>query len=229
MFGKEASVPELFSGPEIRSKSLSGAGKVALTFDDGPDPIYTPRILEILRSYKVQATFFVLSTKAKRYPEIIEAILRDGHHLASHGLRHQPQLTLTREGTFWEMRKAVEILKETTGQAPRYYRPPWGLVNRWTVEAARQLQMEVVRWSCDSRDWVLGIRPQYIIRRVLTCRHLEGGIVLCHDGSFVPHRPRALLTALPVIISELRHRGWRLVELPMLFFPEPYASLSSSD
>ena len=201
----------------ILERGSAQQGKVALTFDDGPDPIYTPKILEILRCYGAKATFFLLSEKVRCYPWIAKAIIQEGHCIASHGLRHRLQLTLTREGTFREMRQALDILAETIGVAPRYYRPPWGVMNRWTAEAAQQLHMQIVLWSCDSRDWLWGIKAQAIARRILTCPQLEGGIILCHDGSFVPHRPKALLAALPVVLTELQRKGWQAVELPALF------------
>lgn len=194
-----------------------GTGKVALTFDDGPDPVYTPQILALLRRYEARATFFLLAKKARRYPEVVRAIVRGGHHIASHGFAHRPQPLLTYQGTRYEMSLAAEILTEFAAEPPRYFRPPWGLLNRWTLAVARELGMEVVLWSCDSLDWLWGLKPSVVAKRVLSCPELEGGVILCHDGSFIPHRPRVLLSALPVILEELKARGLSAVALPALF------------
>ncbi|MGQ9513154.1 polysaccharide deacetylase family protein [Thermodesulfitimonas sp.] len=207
-FGQEGLV--LRRGPR-------GTGKVALTFDDGPDPFYTPQILALLRRYETKVTFFFLAQKVRRYPEVVQAVIRDGHHIASHGFAHRPQPLLSYQSTRCEMRLAAEILTNVTGESPRYFRPPWGLLNRWTLAVAQELGMQVVLWSCDSLDWLWGIKPSVVAKRVLRCPDLEGGIVLCHDGSFVPHRPRVLLTALPALLEAFKVRGWTAVPLPVLF------------
>lgn len=201
----------------VLRRGSKGTGKVALTFDDGPDPFYTPEILALLRRYEAKATFFFLAQKARRYPEVVQTVLRDGHHIASHGLAHRPQPLLNYRATRYEMRLAAEILTDLTGEPPRYFRPPWGLLNRWTLAVARELGMEVVLWSCDSFDWLWGVKPSVVVKRVLRCPDLDGGIILCHDGSFIPHRPRVLLSALPMILEELKAKGWSAVALPALF------------
>lgn len=216
--GSRVSLAPSFS-PEglVLRRGPRGTGKVALTFDDGPDPFYTPKVLALLRRYEAKATFFFLAKKARRYPEVVRAVVRDGHHVASHGFAHRPQPLLNYRATRYEMRLAVEILTDVTGEPPRYFRPPWGLLNRWTLAVARELGMEVVLWSCDSLDWLWGVKPSVVAKRVLRCPDLDGGIVLCHDGSFIPHRPRVLLSALPIVLEGLKARGWSAVALPTLF------------
>lgn len=188
-------------------RRVARAGKAALTFDDGPDPAYTPQILDILERYGAKGTFFVLAKKASKYPSTVRAIQAAGNHVACHGVSHVPHLLLTREGTVREVALAAEILAEITGCWPKYYRPPWGLLNRWTWQAARASGMEVVLWSCDSQDWIWWSGPARVVQRVLSCRELEGGIILCHDGTFLPRRPAKLISALPRIIEGLKARG----------------------
>lgn len=190
--------------------------KIAFTFDDGPDPTYTPQILDVLSRYGTKATFFMLSAKARHYPYLVEAIAKEGHHLACHGLRHRPEPTMGRQTTYHEMQMAVDIFYELTGNKPRYYRPPWGVATRFTLESIRRFDMKMVLWSCDSGDWLWGTRPQVIAHRILNYRDIGGSIVLCHDGSFVPHRQRTLMAALPNILSEIKERGHILVDLTEL-------------
>lgn len=207
-------------GSEPWKQKSNKSNQVALTFDDGPDPVYTPKILDILNSRGARATFFVLAAKAKIYPQTVRAILGEGHHIALHGLRHRPHLTMTKECTLKEMKKASDLLAELTGHNPIYYRPPWGIMNPWTLTSAQQLKLEIVLWSCDSLDWLWGIRPQAIVQRILSCPQLPGGIILCHDGSFVPHRQKTLLSVLPKVLDELKYRGYQLVDLPTLLSDE---------
>lgn len=206
---------------KVIRRVAGNTGMVALTFDDGPDPVYTPQVLAILRSYGVKGTFFLVTGKARKYPDVVQAILAAGHHVACHGLNHAPHTLLTRSGTAREVMSAAEILAEITGRWPKYYRPPWGLLNRWTVQAVRAADMEVVLWSCDSRDWLWWTSPASIVQRVLSCPAVGGGIILCHDGTFIPQRPRRLVGALPGIIGGLLAKGLKLADLPTLLSCAP--------
>ncbi|SCE67086.1 Polysaccharide deacetylase [Micromonospora viridifaciens] len=160
----------------------SGDRGVALTFDDGPDPRYTPQILDQLRAAHVTATFCLIGKQARRYPELVARIVREGHQLCNHSWRHD--LNLGR-------RPAAEIKADLvrTNQAIRaavpdaeitWFRQPGG---RWTAEevaVAGKLGLRPLHWSVDPQDWN---RPsaKTIIKRVQASTR-PGAIVLMHDG-----------------------------------------------
>ncbi|WFE37798.1 polysaccharide deacetylase family protein [Micromonospora sp. WMMD998] len=160
----------------------SGSTGVALTFDDGPDPRYTPQILAQLRAAHVTATFCLVGRQAKRYPELVAQIVREGHQLCNHSWRHD--LDLGRRPVA-EIRADLErtnrVIREAAPKAPiTWFRQPGG---RWTAEelaVAGQLGLRPLHWSVDPQDWD---HPpaQKIIKRVESSTH-RGSVVLMHDA-----------------------------------------------
>jgi peptidoglycan/xylan/chitin deacetylase (PgdA/CDA1 family) len=182
---------------------------VALTFDDGPSPEYTPRILATLRRLGVRATFFVIGYLAQQYPAIVreEATLR--MEVGNHTYNHPdvppfdelpPQLMQV------EISLAASILTRL-GVAPRLFRPPGGSFSSTVVHTASALGERIVLWSVDPTDWTPGISAKQIARNVLSTVR-PGSIVILHDGG---GDRSATLAALPAIVRGIRARGLRLV------------------
>jgi peptidoglycan/xylan/chitin deacetylase (PgdA/CDA1 family) len=157
---------------------------VALTYDDGPDPVGTPAVLEALASLGLKATFFQLAYRAERYPELVRAVLDEGHEIALHGVDHT-RLTTVPKG---EVRALLEDgrtrLSKVAGHEVRMFRPPYGSQSPATYLATRRAGLMPVVWGPSVRDWVDGAAPD-VAARGLTGLH-PGSIMLMHDGFEVP-------------------------------------------
>ncbi|GAA4935665.1 polysaccharide deacetylase family protein [Streptomyces coeruleoprunus] len=183
-------------------------GRVALTFDDGPDPATTPRFLRALDRLSVRATFFVLGERLERWPGLGRLMVAEGHELAVHGWRHDPPWWPRPVRDVREVGRAAGLVAETAGEWPRWYRPPYGVLTggRWT--AARAAGLRPVLWSAWGHDWAAGASPGSVYAEVT--RSLAGGAtVLLHDSDTmsVPGSWRAALGALPELVADCRARG----------------------
>lgn len=203
--------------PVIRHGDRQG-NRVALTFDDGPDPELTPRILDILREHGARATFFVIGRHARTHPELIRRIRAEGHELGNHSFHHSRLLNLHMQGGM-----RTEILRgmeQLTGQSPTddlpLYRPPMGLKSPALARVQRRLGLKVVTWSLHASD-TRGKSADAIEKRV-TRRIRPGDIVLFHDGHDLPgrHRPVSVAIALQRILPVLAKRGINTVTVTEL-------------
>ena len=158
-----------------------GGRRVSLTFDDGPDPCYTPQILEILEHYRIKACFFVVGTKARAYPDLIKQIAAAGHALGNHGYRHRAVCLQEPYSTIREIREANQAIEEITGEKVRFYRPAWGLFNLCSICYYRLKGLKVILWTFMSWDWGKGATAESIAHRVLN-RVRDGAILIFHDS-----------------------------------------------
>ncbi|MFG1949879.1 polysaccharide deacetylase family protein [Micromonospora sp. NPDC048830] len=184
-------------------RRTTGTRAVALTFDDGPDPTWTPKILDQLRAAKVQATFCVIGTQARRHPQLIARIVREGHQLCNHSWHHD--LNLGRRPVADIKADLVRTNRAIQAAAPGakvpFYRQPGG---RWTPEVvavARQLGMRSLHWAVDPQDWAKPTAPT-IRQRVIEATR-PGSIVLLHDGG---GDRAATVAACAHLIGELKRR-----------------------
>jgi peptidoglycan/xylan/chitin deacetylase (PgdA/CDA1 family) len=186
--------------------------KVALTFDDGPWPGSTRRILRVLRRMHVKATFFVVGYLARRYPAMIRAEIRSGMTIGNQSWSHpnaEPFKRLREARLEHEMRQTRDFLQRTFGLRVRLFRPPGGSWNDAVVTAADALGMRVVTWNLDARDWAPGASARTIVHRVVS--EVEpGSIVVLHDGG---GDRRATLRVLPTIIRKIRKMGLTFVAI----------------
>lgn len=193
-----------------------GGGQVAITFDDGPDPVYTPQVLKILKQFNARACFFVLGEKARAFPELVARIHAEGHEVASHGYKHRIPWLLGPRATARDIRETNEIITRITGQQPRLYRPPWGMFNIFSLLYRWIDGQRVVLWSFMSWDWGRRSTPRSITRQVLS-RVADGSILVFHDSDGTPGAasgaPVKMLSALPLIIAELQKRGLTITPL----------------
>lgn len=184
---------------------------VALTFDDGPSPLYTPEVLAVLRRYRVPATFFLVGYHALQYPDLVRAEARAGMAVGDHSFDHPlypPFAALTAEQITTEIARGRDALGGLTPPV-RLFRPPGGSYSPYVVAAARRLGLRVVLWSVDPADWLPGASAARIVARVLGAVR-PGSIVILHDGG---GNRAATVAALPAIVEGIRARGLRLVAL----------------
>ncbi len=187
---------------------------VALTFDDGPHPIYTPKVLEILRRYKVKATFFLIGERVERFPQIARMIVSEGHEVGNHTYSHPNNLPKENwDEIRLEIEKCSKAIERVTGVRPKFFRPPKGFLNYKVLTLAQLEGYTLVFWtvSADHKD---APNPKAMAKRVLKLVH-PGAIILMHDGR-IPSRWKDV-KALPLIIKGLRKQGYKFVTVSELF------------
>ena len=150
--------------------------KIAITFDDGPHPVYTEKLLEGLKERDVRATFFVLGAKAKEHPEIIKQMEEEGHIIGNHTYTHIQLRSSNREKFRDELVMTNEVIEEITGEEVQYVRPPYGT---WDKKLEEELNMFPVLWNVDPNDWCTGNADKVTKRIVGKAR--ENSIILLHD------------------------------------------------
>ncbi|MGW8066127.1 polysaccharide deacetylase family protein [Streptomyces ziwulingensis] len=195
--------------PPVRSEPIlrvSGRGRtMLLTFDDGPDPRYTPDILDTLAKYDVRATFFVCGEMADRNRGLLSRMADEGHVVGNHTWSHPLLTRLTRRRIRSEMERTSEVVEQAHGEPPRWFRAPYGAWNRAAFQLGAELGMEPLAWTVDTLDWTTpGTRT--IVGRVEDGA-APGVVVLSHDaGGDRSQTVRALRAYLP----ELLDSGYRL-------------------
>lgn len=182
---------------------------IALTFDDGPDPRYTIRLLEVLKNNNIKCTFFVLAERAQKYPDIIRRIEEDGHYIALHSLKHMNAIFRPPNKTEEDFLKSMKIMKEL-GLEVKFFRHPWGIFNPITFYCAKTNNLKVVLWSIHAMDWSRWVTVDYIKRKLIK-NVKSGDIILLHDGRGAKNSPLKTINALKVVIPELKERGYRFI------------------
>lgn len=205
--------------PTVRHGSRSGS-RVALTFDDGPDPGVTPSVLDALASHGARATFFAIGRSLDAYPHIARRVLAEGHELANHSWHHARWQSFAgvREQVD-EIERGERAIARVEGDARKpLYRAPFGIKSPPFVLAAQAKRLTMVAWSLHSRD-TSSADPERIAARVLK-KIRPGDIVLMHDGHDLPgeHRPAAA-AALPLVLSGLQAKELECVTVSELLDP----------
>ncbi|MDR3082819.1 MAG: polysaccharide deacetylase family protein [Streptomyces sp.] len=178
--------------------------RMVLTFDDGPNPEYTPGILRTLREYGVRAMFFVLGKMAAGNKDLLREMADNGHIVGNHTWAHPLLTTLPRSKIRSEMERTCEVIEDAYGEAPLWFRAPYGAWNRDVFQLGAELGMEPLAWTMDSRDWTTPGTPT-IVQRVEKSA-ASGVIVLSHDaGGNRAQSVRALRTYLPYLLDSGYH------------------------
>ncbi|MEM0231112.1 MAG: polysaccharide deacetylase family protein [Candidatus Woesearchaeota archaeon] len=193
---------------------------IALTFDDGPTPSFTPEILDILKEHEAKATFFLTGKNVQRYPDICRRIVREGHELGNHTYSHFAltsviPLTIRREIELCEL----AILK-ATGRRTKYFRPPYGLYNRFVKKAVLESNYKMVMWSLRTYDSSYGLMRKKMIEGLVLRKIKPGDIILMHDSkSYIKNimDNKATLKALPEILEYIQMMGLKPVTISELF------------
>jgi peptidoglycan/xylan/chitin deacetylase (PgdA/CDA1 family) len=193
---------------------LPDAGAVTLTFDDGPNPLATPAILDVLGREGVRATFFVLGRHAERWPELVRRAAAEGHQIANHGYWHRRLHRRSPGYVRDDVSRGTEAVTRACGVAPRHFRAPHGVRSPWVTPIAAAFGQRTVGWSLGVWDSSRP-GPREIARRALRGMR-PGSILLLHDGDGYDPDGDRLQTAeaLPLIIEGLRGRGLRFATLP---------------
>ncbi|MFF4211346.1 polysaccharide deacetylase family protein [Streptomyces sp. NPDC001796] len=190
---------------------LAGRGRpdhVALTFDDGPDPVSTPLFLRLLADRGLHATFFLLGSQAERAPGLVREIAEAGHEIGVHGRLHRPLLLRGPRATHDDLARARDLVTDLTGRRPRLFRPPYGVMSAAAHLAARRLGLTPVLWTCWGEDWTARATPESVYATV-TADLDGGGTILLHDSdcTSAPGAWRSALGALPRILDTCEQRG----------------------
>jgi peptidoglycan/xylan/chitin deacetylase (PgdA/CDA1 family) len=188
--------------------------EIALTFDDGPDPVYTPRLLDLLRKYGAKATFFVVGAHAERHPELLVRMAEEGHAIGIHNYVHKTNW-LMRPGTVKkQIARTSEIIERAAGVKPIYYRPPWGIVNLFDYANLGHLQ--IILWSAMFGDWRKRVGVERLTARMLK-KLRPGEVLLLHDCGRTfgadEDAPENMLQALEVYLQRGTGRGYRFVTI----------------
>jgi peptidoglycan/xylan/chitin deacetylase (PgdA/CDA1 family) len=190
--------------------------EVALSFDDGPSPS-TVKVLDILQQYHIRATFFLVGKNVERYPDIVLRILNGGHLIGSHTYSHNPWSSMkTPKQISSELDMSSSAICSITGNAPHFFRPPFGWESPWMSKEYRSKGYTIVKWTIDPKDWQHP-SPEIIVNRILTNLKSDA-IILLHDGHQTKASPNVQETirALPVIIEKLEERGFRFVTIDQI-------------
>lgn len=189
---------------------------MALTFDDGPDPRFTPLVLDLLEELDVRATFFVVGERVDAYPHLVRRMAVEGHAVGSHSHSHPDTRRLGWSTLMAEYGGGRRKAEEATGCSTRLFRPPNGYINTRGAAAIRAAGLTTWLWSIDGRDWVAGAKSSAIVAAVdgLTA----GDVVLLHDGAMNPVSVdlvdrSATVEALPAIVELARRRNLGLTTL----------------
>lgn len=223
--GGVISLAAVHPGSQIFGKTIhstSAPGQFALTFDDGPNPAITPRLLELLERHQVRATFFVVGRFVRECLSLTKEIAARGHLVCNHTETHPNLFWLGPAGVREELVRCQDSLQGALGGPPAFFRPPFGYRNPWVVSAARQLGMQTVLWTLLPGDW-RAPNSEWLARRMdpiaRHARNAEGrgfGDVLClHDGDYhtLGGDRRHTLDALEYWLPRWRDLGLKFVTI----------------
>ncbi|PIC83996.1 polysaccharide deacetylase family protein [Sporosarcina sp. P1] len=185
---------------------------IALTFDDGPHPVYTMQLLDLLKRYQIKATFFVLGQNVRQYPNVVERMHKEGHQIGIHHDRHTSSWLLTPSQLSHEIKETHRAIVNVTGESPILYRPPWGLLNAATLFVTKPYQ--IILWSHVFQDWKIESCKSGLLEG-LRNTPAEGSIVLLHDDGTNrgadDEAPAYMLDRLSIYLEEAVAEGVEFV------------------
>jgi len=197
---------------------LSAEKVVALTFDDGPSPDWTLKILDELKEAQVKATFFMLGAHVEKYPDVARRVASEGHEIGNHTYDHHVLIYYKTEELEREILDAQAAIYKVTGITTKYFRPPKAWLTASEKKAIKKMGYETILWSLNSKDWVTFHDKQitsYILRNIR-----PGDIILFHDsgGVFYPEGGNRKQTVKTIsrLVNKLREKGYRFVTISEL-------------
>jgi peptidoglycan/xylan/chitin deacetylase (PgdA/CDA1 family) len=208
--------PGLEMYARVASRVPAGGSRVALTFDDGPHPVTTRRVLETLAATRHRATFFVLGEKARRHPDVVREIRAGGHTLGIHGDFHDRLHSFRMPWTVHdELVRAGDAVEAASGARPRFFRPPLGHTSVTTASGVRRAGVTLVGWSSRGFDGLRSRSVEACLRRVRRTL-ADGAIVMLHDAAEFDDFEPAAVRGLPQLLALLDERGLTSVGLDAL-------------
>lgn len=188
--------------------------KLAFTFDDGPHPLYTPILLDVLQTHHVKATFFVHGSNAEKFPDIIGRMHKEGHLIGIHNYVHHSNWMMLPWRVRKQLKQCGDIIENITGVRPIHYRPPWGLMNLFDLFLGKVYK--IVLWSVMAHDWSNEGGSEKVKRELL--EKIKGGdIILLHDNGETlgadEEAPAHTLEALKTVLKVVKEKGFRCVRI----------------
>jgi len=203
--GQSLLPPGHWEGTTLDEDSLDEANKTLyLTYDDGPFPETTEPLLEILEREGVRATFFLIGKHVSRYPELAERLAKSGHAIGSHSNSHFLLPALSANALEKDLRSANTAIEDATGQKPKLFRPPYGIIDNRSAQCLKDLEMEIVYWGSVPEDWQ-GVGTKSVVERV-TSTMQNGKLIVLHEGK---HIAEQTILATQEIIARAKKRGFK--------------------
>ena len=191
---------------------------VALTFDDGPSPVWTPKILDELNKAQVKATFFMLGEHVAKYPDVARRVVREGHEIGNHTYDHHVLIYYTMEELEAELNNASNVIKGVTGVTTKYFRPPKAWLTPDEKVKVAQMGYKVILWSLNAKDWVT-FDDRYMVRYI-SKNIRPGDILLFHDsgGAFSSEggNRSETVSCIKGLVEKLKEKGYRFVTISEL-------------
>jgi len=210
----EIGMHSISSSGDVYHGAPTGPKRIALTFDDGPNPLYTPSILGELKKYDAHATFFLVGKMAQQYPDLVLQLLSEGHELANHSYTHPNMTKLTRQEIIAEVLRNRAVIKEITGQETYLFRPPGGDVDPIVTVQLHSLDYNIVYWNINAGEYRK--HPPQEQASIIISKVRPGSILLLHNGLV-----DGTLNILPTLLAELNKRGYTFVTVSELFDAKP--------
>ncbi|PLT35686.1 polysaccharide deacetylase family protein [Bacillus sp. V5-8f] len=190
------------------TKRLMEQKALALTFDDGPDPVYTIQLLDLLKTYGAKATFFVVGHKVQRHPEIIKRMHEEGHTVGIHHYNHVSSWILTPSALRKQLKLTEQAIHDCIKEEVSFYRPPWGHFNIFTLLVSKKYN--VIMWSDIFSDWKVRACKTTLLNRLRTATR-PGSILLLHDSGETfgadQEAPRYMIEKLEIFLKESKKSG----------------------
>ena len=184
--------------------------QIALTFDDGPHPVYTPEVLKLLRQHRAKATFFCIGKNVEQHPDVVKQVNQAGHAIGNHSYTHAATIDFhLQRGWLNELRQTDTAIEQAIGRRPAYFRPPYGVTTPHLAGAVRASGHRVIGWSVRPYDTVESRTPEHIVQTILQ-KVKPGSIILLHDTH------DRIVPVLEQLLPELRQRGYALVTVAEL-------------
>jgi len=182
---------------------------IALTFDDGPDPVYTDMILNILKEKDVKATFFCVGNKMKRYPKITKRIFNEGHTIANHSTDHSNISKQSFKSAYKNILKTERIIDSMLGSTKKFFRPPWGKITEEQKDSLSKKGFKIILWNINTKDFADQKYSPNMIIDIAIHEAQNNDIILFHDSDYKGKKSRMnTVIALPQIIDILRGKGF---------------------
>lgn len=192
--------------------------RVVLTFDDGPSPDWTPKILDELARENIKAVFFMIGHHAQKYPDIARRVAQEGHTIGNHGYAHSVMLYYTPAEIEEEIKYTEHVIREITGQTTKYFRPPKAWLRKRIKEKIKSMGYETILWSLNSKDWV-SFNHKSIVKYI--SKNIKNGdILLFHDSGNVSTieggRRTQTVKSISLLARTLRKKGFEFVTIEEL-------------
>ena len=195
----------------VYKSSENESNKIAITFDDGPHPRNTKKILDVLEKYSVKATFFVIGVNAKNYPEALQQVINSGHEIGNHTYSHHILKSKTKDSIIREILDTEKEISKKSSYFTTLVRPPCGIFDSTLVDIANENGYKIVLWSIDTNDWAHA-GSNSIVEAVI--KNVKGGdIILFHDYTSGENNT---VEALNILIPKLQKMGYELVTVSEL-------------